>query len=1045
MSKGKGLERTWTRSLVATEDLAQKLILRKDEAKERRRLLCTALDKLEAMQKRAVAAEEARNSEVARGMQIAQSTLGIQEQVTKARQDAEMYRLELEKKQNEIQRQQELMRAIEAERDLAEKEAAKAREVARQLNDERLVALARQEGRKLGFREGMTQGRKIAVAGRNRTSSPALVKEFYDEPRNLHARPSTPPAVVARRKQEAANAARKEQEAARKEQAAIDAARKAQEAAEVARKEQEAARKQFEAVEAARKQFEAIEAARRELEAAKRAVEEQVRKEAEERERRRQKEEFEAERQREVVRAAEREHEQRRVSEKEAELEREKEALRQREAARVLEIEAIMKRQEEKEKELEAERERERQVREERENELARERVKVRELEIEREASSTSSASHRSQTKRLEYLPMPEPPPFRNPRPGANTSKPSTPAGTQSPLPLHIPPPNFRQAQQFQPNDANPRARSHIRRTSQSSQETSISGSGSTSLNNLDIVSFPVIPRSHLSDIPEVASDIGRSPAQSVGPGQGNEQSPVDTQGGQMRPVQTRRMEDVEKWVQSTAASEVGHFWLNTPTEPATPPMLQPLTWPNLSPHGSNGQPGSMSSGTIPIEIQPPSRPTSLVSPTNEDVMFLSPNSRPLQLRPNHQSQTQAQAPSPQQPTPRSPYQYQRRLESEQPGFVPVIPDVLDGDDGIPRLMNFGTPGFIPVSITRTNTSEGSSRSTAESERRDKGRRAAEGATGSRIYRPSAPSSSTTSGPRSLYSQPQAQTPRMQIYAVPAQSSSSSASQRQSQTPRQTPRQIYSSMSASGSVGPQSNIYGPPQSSSRTSNIYAPPASGAGPQPTPDTVISTGTGPISSISGIPAVIPSSPLQPAARYGPPASPRTMPIKLIPPPSSQFTLSLQIPASGSDPSVPMIPPPLQHQIYNPNTNGPVMPSSSANGSPYPVSSSSHSRVATGIDGDTSTLYVSLPDVGVHTRTPGRSVAPLPTNAGRISAASTPRSSTGVLPRGSATPRARLITLDEDEDEDEEDDHDMLTRLNTEANRSGRGGMMLQVTPL
>ncbi|KAG5715288.1 hypothetical protein E4T56_gene6131 [Termitomyces sp. T112] len=159
------------------------------------------------------------------------------------------------------------------------------------------------------------------------------------------------------------------------------------------------------------------------------------------------------------------------------------------------------------------------------------------------------------------------------------------------------------------------------------------------------------------------------------------------------------------------AASE-----LNTPTEPATPPV-PPLSWPHRSPHGSNVVPDSISSGTIPIEVQPPSRPTSIISPTQEDVMLLSPNSRLLQLGSNPSTHVQPT----QLLSPRSLSQYQHRLESEQPGFVPVIPDMLDGDEGI-QLMNFGAPGFVPISIVKTNTSEVSSQSTAESDRRCQGR-----------------------------------------------------------------------------------------------------------------------------------------------------------------------------------------------------------------------------------------------------------------------------------------------------------------------------------
>ncbi|KAG6864854.1 hypothetical protein C0991_006755 [Blastosporella zonata] len=1058
-SKGKAPQRrTRVPSSVNSDALVQQLLAQQAEAKESRRLLRIAVEKVETLQQRAVIAEEARKGETERGLRIAQTALRVQEEMGKTRQNAEVYKLQLDRVQREIKHQQELVKTVQAERERAEKSAAKARDMARQLNDERMIALARQEGRKMGFVEGMKRGRKLAIADREKEAPLTAFIEEFETPRPPPPQPITPPSEVARMEREAAEALQREREAAeaaQKVKAAAEAAQREREAAEAAQRVKEAAEaaqrvketaeaahRELEAVQAARRQIEAMEAARRELEAAKRHAEEQVRREAEERERRREAEALEAERRREAMRAAEREVEQQKIREREAELERQQEAIRAHEAARALEMEAVRQREQEKERELAQERERERALeeernyerrqREEREAELASEREKVRELEREREVASVSTASQRSQRpKRLDYLPMPQPPAsLRNSRSGVS----STPAAaTASPLPLHIPPPNFRPPQQFQP----PVQR---RRTSQSSQETS--HSGSTSINNFDIVTFPTTVRSHLSDIPEVASDIGRSPAPSAG------QSPVEATN--LRNVPGRRgMEDVQRWVESTAASEVD-------TEPATTPTPTRSTFrPRNSPYGDNIAPGSLSSGSIPIEVLPPSRPTSSLAAgpaaDNMDMNLLTPTSRPLQLAPDPHSQPQHQPqhhPHPQYQNHRSPYD---RHEPEPDHHTPVIPDIppdmFDGSDGdgITHLTNFGSPMFIPLSVSRGPNSEAGSSDDEERRREERERARAERASERKakgIYGP--PPASSSGARTALYAQPrnpsQGQVPRTPLYAppsgtagVPRQSQPSQTSMQppmQIYSPAQTPRQIYSNIPPSSSSG---STTGPTQPSRNP--IYA---ASAPPRPllrntiyAPDPSTSTPVIPPS-----PSVAPRS-----AIYA--ASPRSTPV--IPPPPGQ--------TPGSD-QTPFIPPP-PRQIYNNNATGPVIPSSSANGYPYPVSPGGR---PIGLPPGATPGSYTTPLAGA-ARTPGRSYVPsLPTmgsgmsmSRGGMTPASrtavlpsdmgwdggmTPASQTRVLPgAGGMTPRVNPANLDE-EDEDGLDD-DMVTRINTQVNSSGRGG--------
>lgn len=69
--------------------------------------------------------------------------------------------MQLENAQREIFRAQEIINQVAKEKHDAEEDAARARTKARQLQEEKLVMTAREEGRRLGFQEGLSRGRRI--------------------------------------------------------------------------------------------------------------------------------------------------------------------------------------------------------------------------------------------------------------------------------------------------------------------------------------------------------------------------------------------------------------------------------------------------------------------------------------------------------------------------------------------------------------------------------------------------------------------------------------------------------------------------------------------------------------------------------------------------------------------------------------------------------------------------------------------------------------------------------------------------------------------
>jgi len=77
-----------------------------------------------------------------------------QQEANKANEELRMYKLQLDTAQGEILRAQEVLGAVERQKNDAEEAAARARTMARRLNQEKLVAAAREEGRRLGFDAG---------------------------------------------------------------------------------------------------------------------------------------------------------------------------------------------------------------------------------------------------------------------------------------------------------------------------------------------------------------------------------------------------------------------------------------------------------------------------------------------------------------------------------------------------------------------------------------------------------------------------------------------------------------------------------------------------------------------------------------------------------------------------------------------------------------------------------------------------------------------------------------------------------------------------
>ncbi|KAG2339362.1 hypothetical protein BDR05DRAFT_968106 [Suillus weaverae] len=154
-------ERERVHATASARDLLRLLVNEEYEAKQTRKVLYTALDRLDAESRRAEEAEAQLAETLERTRSINEARVAAQQEAARAQEELRLYKLQLDNAQREILRAQDVLGVIEAQRDDAEAAAADARSKARRLNEERLVELAREEGRRLGYEEGIRRGRNM--------------------------------------------------------------------------------------------------------------------------------------------------------------------------------------------------------------------------------------------------------------------------------------------------------------------------------------------------------------------------------------------------------------------------------------------------------------------------------------------------------------------------------------------------------------------------------------------------------------------------------------------------------------------------------------------------------------------------------------------------------------------------------------------------------------------------------------------------------------------------------------------------------------------
>ncbi|KAG6373888.1 hypothetical protein JVT61DRAFT_6041 [Boletus reticuloceps] len=154
-------ERQRAHSTASPRDLMDMLVNEEYESKQTRKVLYTAFDRLEHETRRAEGAEARIEETIQRARAINEARISAEQRTVRAQEELKLYKLQLDNAQKEILRAQDVLKAIEAQRDEAEAAAVSARSRARRLNEERMIELAREEGRRLGFEEGVRRGRRM--------------------------------------------------------------------------------------------------------------------------------------------------------------------------------------------------------------------------------------------------------------------------------------------------------------------------------------------------------------------------------------------------------------------------------------------------------------------------------------------------------------------------------------------------------------------------------------------------------------------------------------------------------------------------------------------------------------------------------------------------------------------------------------------------------------------------------------------------------------------------------------------------------------------
>ncbi|KAF7362128.1 hypothetical protein MVEN_00558800 [Mycena venus] len=162
-----------SKATTSVKDLAAIIRIEQHEHRETQRELSRVTELLRLQTLRADEAQQNLILVTERLKIVNEQKLAAVREAARANESLGLYKFQLETAQNEILRAQSVFDIVERERYQAELAGAKSRTAARRLNEKHKVHLAREEGRRLGMKEGFQAGRLGVFADSGDTPAPS--------------------------------------------------------------------------------------------------------------------------------------------------------------------------------------------------------------------------------------------------------------------------------------------------------------------------------------------------------------------------------------------------------------------------------------------------------------------------------------------------------------------------------------------------------------------------------------------------------------------------------------------------------------------------------------------------------------------------------------------------------------------------------------------------------------------------------------------------------------------------------------------------------
>ncbi|KAK2463053.1 hypothetical protein APHAL10511_004708 [Amanita phalloides] len=160
MSSARRRERERVYVHLPREELLNMLIDKEYEAKRLLKVLRASVQRLNTQYTRISEVERDNQEALDRLRQINQSRIEAQQDASRANQELELYRIQLQNAQQDLTRAWNAVQTLQQQRDEAENAAARARAKARRFRQQRLVDAARAEGRRWGFHDGFERAKQ---------------------------------------------------------------------------------------------------------------------------------------------------------------------------------------------------------------------------------------------------------------------------------------------------------------------------------------------------------------------------------------------------------------------------------------------------------------------------------------------------------------------------------------------------------------------------------------------------------------------------------------------------------------------------------------------------------------------------------------------------------------------------------------------------------------------------------------------------------------------------------------------------------------------